>query len=92
MKLYRWTSKLLAAHGNGDIIVMAESVGQARYFARIQAEKHIRENNSFLEMLRINEDPDYAIELDEELKVLDEDLSKEPEIITSGVILIRGSD
>lgn len=86
MNLYRWGSRLPRAYGNADIIVMAESLDQAREFARIQGRKYLHEHN------RLNEDPEYDFGLDEELRVLEADLSNEPELIPSGAILIRGSD
>ncbi|NMT65020.1 hypothetical protein [Marinobacter orientalis] len=82
LNLYRWASRLPRAHGNGDIIVMAESLDQAREFARIQGRKYIQEQSSFIEMLRLNE----------ELRVLEADLLNEPELIPAGVVLIRRSE
>ncbi|PXX91838.1 hypothetical protein DIT71_08265 [Marinobacter vulgaris] len=91
LSLYRWESRLPRAQGNGDIIVMAESLDQARDFARLQGRKYIHEHNSLLEILRLNKDPEYDVKLAEELQVLEADLSSEPELLSSGVVLVRGS-
>lgn len=82
LNLYRWNSRLSRTTGNGDIIVMAENLSQARKSARIQGRKYIHEHNRCTEMRRI----------DEELQVLEADLLNEPELIPAGVVLIRGSD
>ena len=95
MKLYQWNSKLLSAYGDGDIIVMAETVDEARGKVFRQF-KPLKEGNpfedSYLQMLYSNDDEEYVHEYTKKLNSLREDLNKEPMQVTSNVICIRGSD
>jgi CobQ-like glutamine amidotransferase family enzyme len=95
MKLYHWYSKVLSAYSDGDIVVMAESVEQARDKVYAQF-KPLDDDNPFEDHLLIClhqfEDADYADEYDKKLSALREDLNQEPTVIENGVVCIRGSD
>jgi CobQ-like glutamine amidotransferase family enzyme len=95
MKLYHWSSKVLSAYSDGDIVVMAESVEQARDKVYAQF-KPLDDGNPFedhyLSCLHQSGDADYADEYDKKLSVLREDLNQEPTVIENGVVCIRGSD
>jgi CobQ-like glutamine amidotransferase family enzyme len=95
MKLYHWYSKVLAAYSDGDIVVMAESVEQARDKVYAQF-KPLDDGNPFedhfLSCLHQLGDADYADEYDKKLSALREDLNQEPTVIENGVVCIRGSD
>ena len=95
MKLYHWNSKLLQAHGDGDIIVMAMNVEEARDKVWSQFDP-LKEGNqfedSYLQMLYWDNDEDYPTEYMKRLNALREDLNKEPTVIENGVVCIRGSD
>jgi hypothetical protein len=94
MKLYHWNSKLLQAHGDGDIIVMAMNVEEARDKVYSQFDP-LREGNlfedSYLQLLRYTGDSDYIEEYRKKLSALLEDLNKEPMQPISDVICINGS-
>jgi len=95
MKLYHWYSKVLSAYSDGDIVVMAESVEQARDKVYAQF-KPLEDGNPFedpfLICLHQLGDADYADEYDKKLSALREDLNQEPTVIENGVVCIRGSD
>jgi hypothetical protein len=95
MKLYHWSSKTLAAHGNGNIIVMAENAEQARDKVYAQFDP-LRDGNpfedSYLQMLYNDSDEDYHTEHMRKFNVLREDLNKEPVVLISDVACLRGSD
>lgn len=94
MNLYHWHSKLMQAYGSGDIIVMADSVEEARDKARSQwapFEEGPTED-VYLTLLRDTEDEDYYPVYGQRLSELNGDLAKEPTIVESGVLFIRGSD
>jgi len=95
MKLYHWNSKLLSAYGDGDIIVMAMNVEEARDKVYSQFDP-FEEGNPFedcyLQMLYCDNDEDYLIEYMKRLNSLREDLDKQPMQPISDVICIRGSD
>ena len=94
MKLYHWNSKLLQAYGDGDIIVMAESVDEARNKVFRQFDP-LEEGNPFedcyTQMLYWDNDEDYPTEYMKRLNALREDLNKEPMQPISDVICINGS-
>jgi hypothetical protein len=94
MKLYQWNSKLLQAHGDGDIIVMAMNVEEARDKVWSQFDP-LKEGNpfedSYLQMLYWDNDEDYPTEYMKRLNALFEDLNKEPMQPISDVICINGS-
>jgi len=93
--LYHWSSESLKAYSEGDIIVMAETVEQARDKVYAQFNP-LADGNPFedhyLQMLKLNDDEDLQYEYTEKLNVLREDLDKEPTIVSTDVVLIRGSD
>jgi CobQ-like glutamine amidotransferase family enzyme len=95
MKLYHWYSKVLSAYSDGDIVVMAESVEQARDKVWSQFDP-LKEDNPFedyyLQSLRYIGDEDYMTEYLKKQNALREDLNKEPMQLISDVICIRGSD
>lgn len=95
MNLYHWNSKLLANYSDGDIVVMAENVEQARdkvyaLFDPLKDDGPFEDH--YLKLLRDMEDEDYLPEFMEKLNQLREDLAKEPTAVTSHVVCIRGSD
>jgi len=95
MKLYHWYSKVLAAYSDGDIVVMAESVEQARDKVYAQFKPLDDDNpfeDPFLICLHQLGDEDYADVYDTKLSALREDLNQEPTVIENGVVCIRGSD
>jgi hypothetical protein len=98
MKLYHWYSKVLSAYSDGDIVVMAESVEQARDKVYAQF-KPLDDGNPFedpflicLHQLWDADYADYANIYDMKLSALREDLNQEPTVIENGVVCIRGSD
>ena len=95
MKLYHWNSKLLSAYGDGDIIVMAMNVEEARDKVYSQFDP-LREGNPFedfyLQLLWYTGDEDYMTEYLKKQNALREDLDKQPMQPISDVICIRGSD
>jgi hypothetical protein len=95
MKLYQWNSKLLQAHGDGDIIVMAMNVEEARDKVWSQFDP-LKEGNpfedSYLQMLYWDNDEDYPTEYMKRFNALREDLDKQPMQPVTDVICIRGSD
>lgn len=95
MKLYHWYSKLLAAYGDGDIIVMAESAEQARIKVYNQFDP-LREGNPFedayLQMLELQDDEEFHEELQKLRDRLKADLDVQPMQPISDVVCIRGSD
>jgi hypothetical protein len=97
MKLYQWNSKLLQAYGDGDIIVMAMNVEEARDKVWSQFDP-LKEGNpfedSYLQLLRYTGDSDYIYieEYRKKQNALREDLDKQPMQPVTDVICIRGSD
>ena len=95
MKLYQWNSKLLQAHGDGDIIVMAMNVEEARDKVWSQFDPFKEGNpfeDSYLQLLRYTGDSDYIEEYRKKQNALREDLDKQPMQPVTDVICIRGSD
>lgn len=95
MNLYHWKSKLLANYGDGDIIVMAENVEQAKDWVYELFEPENDKSpfwSPYLEMLAHNEDEEYQEERIKLFNKLREDLNQEPTIVESHVICVRGSD
>jgi len=96
MNLYHWSSRLLANYSNGDIIVMAENIEQAR--DKVYAQFNPLEDgnpfeDAYLQMLKLNGDTEgFTDELRTQRDRLTEDLNQEPTIVESGVVLIKGSD
>ena len=94
MKLYHWNSKLLQAHSDGDIIVMAMNVEEARDKVWSQFDPQKEGNpfeDSYLQMLYWDNDEDYPTEYMKRLNALLEDLNKEPMQPIFDVICINGS-
>ena len=95
MNLYHWKSKLLANYGDGDIIVMAENVEQARDWVYELFEPENDKSpfwTPYLEVLAYSEDEEYQEERIKLFNKLREDLNQEPTIVESHVICVRGSD
>jgi len=87
MKLYRWSSSCLSRYGDGDIIVMAGNVEEARTKAF-----------SFFTQELSNPESDFYFYQEEE-QIIEQknefwnDIKDiEPETIEEQVILIKGSD
>lgn len=78
MNLYMWNSEYLADWANGDIIVMANDVNEARAKAR----------ESFNKCTPYQEDDESYLD---DLRRFEEDIEPEPIEITDGVIFITGS-
>jgi len=93
MKLYHWSSKILANYTVGDIIVMARNDEEARDKV-FELFKPLEDGNpfedSYLQLLQMNYDADFMEAYIEKLNELREDLNQEPTILTSGVALIEG--
>lgn len=95
MNLYYWNSKLLANYSDGDIVVMAENVEQARDKVYALFEPENCESpfwDSYIEMLAYNEDEIFQQERLGVMNQLREDLNKDPTVVTSHAVCIRGSD
>ncbi len=93
--LYHWSSKSLAAHGDGDIIVMAETVEQARDKVYGTFDPLTDGNpfeDSYLQVLKLNNDENLLEEYMKTLNELREDLNQEPTVVDNDVVLLRGSD
>lgn len=98
MNLYHWKSKLLADYGDGNIVVMAENVEQARDKVY---ELFVPENPEnpfwfpYVEMLAhydgYYEDEEYQEERLKLFNKLREDLNVEPTVVESRVLCFRGS-
>lgn len=89
MNLYRWDSVLMKGYSDGDIIVMAESVDEARSKAAEGFWRYIKEDYEYLLDNLI--DDWMEEELDEKRAIFEKDIAKEPELVTSGVLFMKGS-
>lgn len=85
MKLYKWDSDFLADYSSGDIITMAESVGEARERAREGFITWITEWRTWLL------DAENKEEYEQQKAVFEEDIKAGPEEIDTGSVFIRGS-
>ena len=95
MNLYKWDSNLLKNYGPGDIIVMAETVEQARkkvYMVFDPMEENGPFEDHYIKILEEMGDEDFVDELATKAIQLINDLAPEPALVTSGVVCIRGSD
>jgi hypothetical protein len=96
MKLFHWHSTALKAYTSGDIVVMAETMEQARELVLKNVMDWLMQDNSpknFLVHMMGTEywDEDDEAELETFLKLLKEDISKQP-IDNKGVIFIEGGE
>lgn len=95
MKLFHWgSSEVCRLYGSGDIIVMAESLEQARETALTQARTA---SLGYIDMAdlqsRIHRDEDDRIEFEERLEVLRKDLKAQPRVYDAATaIFISGSE
>lgn len=93
MNLYHWgNATCLEAYSAGDIIVMAETLDEARELVRKQAEVYIRDRYSWWFDFDGSVEPDEREAYNDFKIKLEADLMVEPELVKSQVILIRGSD
>ena len=95
MNLYRWNSEALRNYASGDVVVLAESVEQARKKVLQEYQPDVEGHSTeevYLVMLKLTEDEDYEEELAKYWDLIRHDLAQEPELVESGVIFIRGSD
>jgi hypothetical protein len=90
MNLYRWKSEYLENYRRGDIIVMAESVSDAREAALRKFESEPKEN---VDELFYDDEVQEKAEYTERQKAkFEADISTEPIVIEGGVLFIEGSD
>lgn len=87
MNLYRWNSEYLKEWASGYIIIMAESVSDAREVARRIQVEHVRERYAWLDP----NDSDSADELEMYRRCFERDIETEPEILKAGGMFIQGS-
>lgn len=93
MNLYHWNcSEALKNYSQGDIIVMAETVEQARIKARTQIEIFIKEARSWWYDLNGELYPDDHEERDRFIAKFEQDIAHEPELVELGAIFITGSE
>ncbi|AZO48039.1 hypothetical protein [Mesorhizobium sp. M4B.F.Ca.ET.058.02.1.1] len=94
MNLYHWAAaSCLKEYSAGDIIVMAETIEDARQKAYRHADIWIRDQRAWW----FNFDGSIDREMwqdsyDGFYRLLKEDLAQEPDLITPGVVFIRGSE
>jgi hypothetical protein len=95
MNLYHWAAAgCLKEYSCGDIIVMAESIDQAREKAKAHMNDFLKEHRSWWWDYAIEDkvDENYLDDYNEfKLKLL-ADLIAEPDLIEPAVIFIRGSE
>jgi hypothetical protein len=96
MKLYHWNSEVIRGVDPGDIVVMAESVEEARELVRNHfMEAEAEASRRFKEWYEAQEldHPGYVSRTRaNRLDMLEVDLAKEPKVIFTQVVFIPGSD
>lgn len=95
MNLYHWDRiKVLENYKLGDLIVMAETVDDAREIGFAALTAQAREEWSYFFDYETGKpaDGDYEELWREKLKLIATDIRAEPKIVESGAVCIRGSD
>ncbi|RUX60174.1 hypothetical protein [Mesorhizobium sp. M7A.F.Ca.CA.002.12.1.1] len=95
MNLYHWAvASCLKEYSCGDIIVMAETVDEAREKAKTKTDSYLKSHRSwwwsYTAEREIHED--YVDDYNQFKRLLEEDMAHEPDVIESAVIFIRGSE
>lgn len=91
MALYHWSrSEALKGYASGDIIVMADTLHEAREKAITHIHDWLKENRSWWYASDGTLDLE-GDEYDKFLQMLQRDLEDEPAIVETGTIFIRGS-
>ncbi|KAB2751783.1 hypothetical protein [Brucella anthropi] len=92
MNLYHWSrATCLKAYRTGDIIVMAESVEEARQKVRDNIDEFLKEHRSWW-FLGDNLDEYCREEYKDFMGMLEFDITLEPDIVASGAVFITGSE
>lgn len=95
MKIFRWSSKALAQYAQGDILAIGRHAEEARDAARAHFEK-IATSHYLPEMMEWIDRGDWTPDEDDlerrdiKLKLLEEDIMREPEV--SDAFFIKGSE
>lgn len=96
MKLYHWNSEVIRGVDPGDIVVMAESVEEARELVRNHfMEAEAEASRRFKEWYDTQEldHPGYFVRQQaNKLDMLEADLAQKPKVIFTQVVFIPGSD
>jgi hypothetical protein len=90
--LYRWSSQALRNRRTGHVIVVANSVGEARHIALKQFEEVYLPERYDLVFSDGFVVPGSAEEKDQARTVFAADIAADPEIIEVGCVMIRGSE
>ncbi|ESX17866.1 hypothetical protein X766_15810 [Mesorhizobium sp. LSJC255A00] len=94
MNLYHWAlAECLKEYSCGDIIVMAETLDQAKEKAQAQMDPYLRESRSWWWTYDSDKVDEWSQDdYDNFKRQFESDLAKEPDVIGNGVIFIRGSE
>lgn len=86
--LYRWSSRYLRNYGNGDIIVMAASVDEARRLATEEYHRYDRVRYEWEYYEEFEADNSIA----DRLEIFQKDIAADPDVVDPAVLFISGSD
>lgn len=97
MNLYHWRySELLKNYATGSIIVMAQTIEEARIKAFAHFESWVKQYREDLFFGAQSDTEDYAQDCKEELDIMRNtlrlDLERLPVVVSEGVIFILGSE
>lgn len=93
--MFHWYSEYLRLYEKGDIVVMAESIEEARGKATKNFLDNFNERHGFTEKDYEGSDnlnKDRAESLAHEQDVFNKDIAKEPFILEEGVMFVQGRD
>ena len=88
--MYGWDSEVLGQYGKGTILVLAESVGQAREKAYEAFLGYLQREHFYRFREDGSTDEDEAVWLTDQYYALERDLAAKPEVL--GVAFIQGSE
>lgn len=86
--LYRWSSRYLRNYSNGDIIVMAASVDEARRLATEEYNRYDRVRYEWEYYEEFEADSSIA----SRLEIFQKDIAADPDVVNPAVLFISGSD
>lgn len=91
MQMYHWPrATCLKNYGDGDILVVAASVDEARDKAIAAYDAYLREERSWIFMIDGAVDPDEVEQYNLKWRELRDDIAVEPDV--RDVVFIRGSE
>ena len=92
MNLYHWYASCLKNYSDGDIIVMAPSLEEAKEKVRAYAGTYLKYRYEWWFKTDGTLDPDCTEDYEEFLTKLERDLAADPVSLKHQTIFIRGSD